>query len=590
MTATPARTTRDFVPAALDATKWDLIRPLLESLRDREVNSAAELEAWLLDRSELEAAISESEAVLYINMTCDTGDAAAAQAYREHIETIPPKVKPIAFELDKKQVALFARFGVTLGPAGRYTVLERDTRAAVELFRDENVPIETELAKLGQRFEELSGAMSVQFEGREQTMPQMGKYQEMTDRAIRESAWRAVADRRLKYAEALDSIYDEMVTLRHRVAKNAGFDSYVGFAFKSKLRFDYTPRHCRDFHEACRRHIVPLVADWDRRRASLLKIPFDQLRPWDLSVDPLGRGPLRPFEGGRELVSKSVAVFQSLDPRLAKMLSSMGDGSNTQGARTGACLDLDSRKGKAPGGYQYNRDRSRKPFIFMNAAGRSSDVTTMLHEAGHAFHSMLADQEPLLAYRHSPIEFAEVASMSMELLTIPHMRAFYPSDEEFARATRLQLERSVGILPWIATIDAFQHWIYEHPDAATSARRAERTGAWLELEECFGHPVNWQGLHAYRATMWHRQLHLFTHPFYYIEYGIAQLGALQLWLMSLERGPTEAVSHYLKALSLGGSKPLPELFAAAGLTFDFGPDTVARLTDRVRKEMDKLPE
>jgi oligoendopeptidase F len=288
-------------------------------------------------------------------------------------------------------------------------------------------------------------------------------------------------------------------------------------------------------------------------------------------------------------MAKSVAVFDRLDPRLGRMLSSLGDGSEARGAENGASLDLDSRKGKAPGGYQYMRDRSRKPFIFMNAAGLQRDVSTMLHEAGHAFHSMLCDQEPLLPYRSSPIEFAEVASMSMELLTMPHWDApgaFYANPDELARARRQQIERSITLLPWIATIDAFQHWIYTNPDHS----RDQRTAFWLSLDQRFGSAVSWQGLEAFRAAVWHRQGHLFGHPFYYIEYGIAQLGALQLWLVSLEKGEKHAVEAYLRGLSLGGSKPLPDLFAASGLKLDFGPDTIQRITDRVEAELDKLPE
>jgi oligoendopeptidase F len=282
------------------------------------------------------------------------------------------------------------------------------------------------------------------------------------------------------------------------------------------------------------------------------------------------------------------------------MLATLGDGSNTQGARTGESLDLDSRKGKAPGGYQYMLDRQRRPFIFMNAAGLEGDVSTMLHEAGPAFHSMLCVEEPLVAYRSSPIEFAEVASMTMELLTMPHWgkhtprsagecafsECFYPDDLELARARRHQLERSVTLLPWIATIDAFQHWLYANPKHG----RGERREFWLSLDGRFGHEVDWGGLETERACVWQRQKHLFDYPFYYIEYGIAQLGALGLWVHSLEKGEASAVQAYIRGLSLGGSRPLPELFRAAGLEFDFSESTVKRLAERVERELEKLPE
>lgn len=574
----------DFVPARFDGARWEQIEPLLKALLDRPVRSRDELEKWLLDRSELDAACSEADSNLYIDMTCDTEDKAKQQAYTTYIETVPPQLKPLAFALDRRLVELNRKFPL---PIDRYAVLVRDTQAEVEIFRDENVPIQTDLEKLSQQYQQVVGAMSVTFEGREQTLPMMMRYQESTDRAVREAAWRAVSDRRVKDAGQCDDLYDSMVRLRDQMARNAGFADFVGYAFKAKKRFDYTPEHCRQFHDAVAKAVVPFMRREDARRKQLLKL--DTLHPWDLGVDPKGRAPLKPFTGGVDLVNKSRHVFQRLDPRLAQMFSTLGDGANTQGAANGACMDLDSRKGKAPGGYQSMRDRSRKAFIFMNAAGLQRDVETMVHEAGHAFHSMLCIDEPLMAYRHSPLEFAEVASMSMEMLTIPYWKgpaSYYASEEDFARAKRKQIEGSVGMLPWIATIDAFQHWVYTHPKHT----RQDRTNAWLGLDDRFGHQVSWQGLEPFRATLWHRQLHLFGVPLYYIEYGIAQLGALGLWLRSLEEGESVAIEAYIKALRLGGSKPLPELFKAAGLKFDFGEATISRLVDRVEKELEKLPE
>lgn len=584
-TAVPPFVRADFVPASIDATKWEQIEPLVKALLARDVRTPGEFERWLIDRSELEAACSEARANLYISMTCATDDTAKTKAYSDYVESIPPKLTPACFDLDQHQTKLMAK--VPLDPA-RYGVLSRATLANVELFRAENVPIETQLSLLEQKYEGINGAMTVTFEGREQTLPQMARYQELTDRAQREAAWRAVADRRLSDETKLDSLYDEMIGLRDTIAKNAGFDSYVGYAFKSKHRFDYGVKECLDFHRGIEEGVVPFMRDLDRKRAKQLGV--EALRPWDLSVDVKGRGPLRPFEGGGQLMSRSVATFERLDPRLADMLKTMGEEYAGQPS-----LDLDSRKGKAPGGYQYMRDRTRRPFIFMNAAGLQRDVVTMLHEAGHAFHSLLCVQEPLVSYRHSPIEFAEVASMTMELLTLPHLKrpanapnaeAFYTDDESWARHVRSQLERSITLLPWIATVDAFQHWVYANPGHSHEQRRA----AWLALDGRFGNAISWQGLERIRASLWHRQLHIFTHPFYYVEYGIAQLGALGLWLHALEKGEKSAVEAYMRALSLGGSKPLPELFAAAGLKFDFGPDSVKRLADRVAKEMEKLPE
>ncbi|VAX42767.1 Oligoendopeptidase F [hydrothermal vent metagenome] len=493
-------------------------------------------------------------------------------------------MKPVAFELDKREAELFAQLDMS---KDRYLVLERATKAAVELFREKNVPLQTELEKLTQQYQAVTGAMTVEFDGSEQTMPQMGKYQESNDRAQREAAWRICAERRLADKDTIDEIFDKQIALRHEVATNAGFTNYVGYAFKSMLRFDYGPEDCFAFHEAVEKAVVP----FNQRRLAERKrdLGLKTLRPWDIAVDSKGRDPLRPFEGGQQLMSKAIAAFGRLDPRLADMLAELGDGTECRGSRDGACLDLDSRKGKAPGGYQYMRDRIREPFIFMNAAGLHRDVETMVHEAGHAFHSQLCRSDPLVGYRHSPIEFAEVASMSMELLTMKHWGGpdgYYPNEADRARAARKQLQGSVSLLAWIATIDAYQHWIYTNP----THTREERIAFWLSIEDRFGGGLDWSGLDDEHRWMWQRQPHLWGHPFYYIEYGIAQLGSLGLWLISLEQGESAAIDAYIKALSLGGSKPLPELFAATGLNFDFGLDTVSRLVERVEAELAKLPE
>jgi oligoendopeptidase F len=567
-----------FVPAGLDASTWGNLEPLFSALLARPVSSAAEFEAWLLDRSELDAACSEARANLYITMTCRTDDAGASGAWTRYLDDVPPRVKPAGFELDKRQVELSARFPL---PAARYGVLERDTRVEVELFRPESVALETELAKLDQKYDEICGAMSVEFDGATRTLPQMARYQQDKDRSVREKAWRAVAERRLAEREAIDAIFDEMVSLRQKVAVNAGFENFRDWSFKAKKRFDYTPAMCFAFHEAVERHVVPFNRKMDERRRAALGL--DTLRPWDMAVDEHGRPPLRPFEGGQELVEKTRRVFDRMDAELGRMFRDLGDNAS-RGAEGGALLDLDSRKGKASGGYQYMRDRSRRPFIFMNAAGLHADVHTMVHEAGHMFHSELCKHDPLVAYRHSPIEFAEVASMSMELLTMPEWDAYYADASHLARAKREQLEQAVAILAWIAQIDAFQHRLYEEPGHS----RGDRRNTWLALDHRFGRGLDWSGLEDVRTHVWHRQSHLFGVPFYYIEYGIAQLGALGLWLHSLKHGRAAALDLYRGALSLGGSRPLPELFAAAGQPFEFGPERVAEIVGAVEAELAKL--
>ena len=531
---TTAAPTKGLVPEDIDATQWDNVRPLFESLASREVATREELEQWLVDRSELEAACSEAQANLYIAMTCDTASEAKKNAYTSFLDNVAPKLKPARFELDQRQVQLSKKLGLS---GDRYEVLSRDVQADVEIFRDENVPIQTEIDKIEQSYTETIGAMTVEFDGEEKPLPQMAVYLQETDRDVRERAWRGIAARRLQDADKIDGIYDQLIALRQKMAKNAGFDDFVGYTFHAMHRFDYTPADCMAFHDAVAQVVVPFKRRLDAKRRERLGV--DPLRPWDLAVDPLGRKPLKPFKGGMELVSKSKSAFDAIDPRLAEMFATLGDGSNSDGPADGAQLDLDSRKGKGPGGYQYMRDRVREPFIFMNAAGLHRDVETMVHEAGHAFHSMMCKDEPLLHYRHSPIEFAEVASMSMELLSMPHWggaKGFYPDEADHARAMREQLEGSVSMLAWIATIDAFQHKIYGQPEHT----REQRTAWWLELDERFGNDVSWDGLQRERETQWQRQLHLFSHPFYYIEYGIAQLGSLQLWVRALEEGEATA--------------------------------------------------
>jgi oligoendopeptidase F len=591
---TPTTTSDGFVPAGFDGTEWAGIEPLMMALLDRPVRTAADLERWLLDRSDLEAACSEARADLYIATTCHTDDEGINAAYTRYIENVEPKIKPLAFELDKKFVGAAA--GARLD-SGRYGVLERSKRASVDLFRSENVPIQTELAKLAQEFGKIAGAQTVTFDGAERTLAQMGRYLQSTDRPERESAWRTIAARRLADRGALDTVLDRMVALRHAMARNAGCADYVGYAFKENQRFDYAPADCEKFWSACERHVVPLMRRLDEQRRAALGVAV--LRPWDLAVDVKGRPALRPFEGGRDLVARSLRAFEGLDGRLAGMMAGLA-GKGPQGgdaparhAEAGAAamctefLDLDSRKGKRPGGYMYVRDRSRRPFIFMNAAGLQRDVMTMVHEAGHAFHAVLCADEPLLDYRHSPIEFAEVASMSMEHLTMAHwggLGGFYERREDWDRARREHLEDSVVMLNWIAMIDRFQHWMYREP----THTRAQRDDFWQALDERMWHATSWEGLGEERRSQWQKQGHLYSHAMYYIEYGIAQMGAMQLWVRSQREGERAAVDAYLGALRLGGSRLLPELFKAAGVEFDFGAETVRRVVKEVERELERL--
>ena len=560
-----------FLPTDLDAADWSGVDPLVRALAERPVESGTDFERWLLDRSDLDAACSEARANLYIAMTCRTDDEDAASAWTRYLEDTLPPLQKASFDLDRRQVELAA--ANPLDPE-RYAVLDRDTRVDVGLFRDENVPLETRIARLDQAYDKIAGAQTVRFRGEERTMPQMARFLEEDDRAVRETAWRLVQERRLEDALQIDDVFDRMLGLRQEVARNADFDNYRDFAFRRRRRFDYTPEDCAVFHEAIERHVVPVARRIDGERAGALGV--EPLRPWDQSVDVHGRPPLRPFDGAEELVEKSRRVFHRMDPDLGRLFDDLAQGD---------ALDLESRKGKAPGGYQYVRDLSRRPFIFMNAAGMHRDVETMIHEAGHAFHSLLCRDEPLVHYRHSPIEFAEVASMSMELLTMEFWDEFYPDEDQLRRAQREQLEGVAGIFPWVATIDAFQHWLYTNPGHT----RDDRGAHWLSLVDRFGRDVSWEGLERFRAAQWRRQGHLFGSPFYYIEYAIAELGALQLWGRARREGLPAALDGYKRALALGGSRPLPELFEAAGIELDFTPPTVERLMGEVESALAELP-
>ncbi|HEV2456638.1 MAG TPA: M3 family oligoendopeptidase, partial [Verrucomicrobiae bacterium] len=409
------------------------------------------------------------------------------------------------------------------------------------------------------------------FRGEEKTLVQMGRYQEETDRALRQETWELVVKRRLQEADNFDDIFDRQFALRSQIAKNTGFGNYRDYAFRRLGRFDYTPEDCAKFHDAVEKEIVPIARQLQARRREQLNLP--SLRPWDLSVDPLNRPPLRPFAETDEMVSRTQKIFNRLDGELAGGFQQMQDLK---------LLDLANRKGKAPGGYQSTLSESRLPFIFMNAVGLQRDVETILHEAGHAFHALATREEDLYPYRSAPIEFCEVASMSMELLGNEFIEEFYPSDEA-KRARRVHLEGVVGVFPWIATVDAFQHWIYTHPGHSREGRRK----AWLGLMDRFGGDVDWSSFENARANLWHRQLHIFIHPFYYIEYGIAQLGALQVWANS-KREKARALGDYKKSLALGGSRPLPELFSAAGCQFEFSARTIQPLAGMLREELAKL--
>ncbi len=608
----PAYQPRQFVPQTIDLGDWPQIAPWFDQLEARATGckTVPALERWLLDWSELTAALDEESSRRYIAMTCHTDNPDAEKAYLHFVENVEPQLKPRQFTLEniyihRRDALHESQTKKESGTRGsrpsekRYFVFDRDAKNHVELFRPENVPLETEEAKLSQQYQKLSGSLTVNFRDEEKTLVQMARYLEEPDRRLRQEAWELVAKRRLQEADKFDGLLDAQIKLRRQIAHNAGFGNYRDYAFRRLGRFDYTPEDCTRLHEAVEKQFMPIVRELQVERRRQLKL--EKLQPWDLAVDPLNRPPLKPFAGVGQMVSRTQNIFDRLDGELGGGFQQMQDL---------RLLDLDNRKGKAPGGYQSTLNESRLPFIFMNAVGLQRDVETILHEAGHAFHALATRNEDLYAYRSAPIEFCEVASMSMELLGNEFIEEFYPAGEvarasrpfdamremkhtgqtpvplpssDANRARRVHLEGIVGIFPWIATVDAFQHWIYLHPNHT----RAERAAAWLELMDRFGGDVDWSGHEAARANLWHRQLHIFLHPFYYIEYGMAQLGALQVWVNS-KRDKAKALGDYKKALRLGGSRPLPELFQAAGCKFEFSAKTVQPIAQMLREELEKL--
>jgi len=558
---------RRFVPDDADMGRWEHIEPLFVRLLEARPDSPEALARWLEDVSELMSAIDEERSRRYIEMTRQTDDPVREQAYLFYIEQIVPRIKPLAHALDVAYVRSPHRAKL---PA-RYAVLDRLIDNRVALFRPENVPLETEEATLKQQYQKITGAMTVFFRGVEHTLPQMARYLEETDRSLRQEAWELVARRRLQDREALDDLFDRLLALRERIARNAGFADYRAYAFRQRERFDYTPEDCLRFHEAVEHVVLPAVRTLHAERRRQLGV--DALRPWDLQVDPLGRPPLRPFESSEQLAAGVEAVLTSIHPEFGQQFRFMRDR---------WLLDLDSRKGKAPGGYQSTLNERRVPFIFMNAVGLDDDLRTLLHEGGHAFHMLAARGDPILEYREAPLEFAEVASMAMELLAGPFLGALYPSAADARRSYRQALERSVSLFPWVATIDAFQHWLYTHPGHS----RDERRGAWLATFRRFNPDVDYTGYEDAEAALWHRQLHLFLAPFYYIEYGIAQAGALQVWRRA-RHDHADAVRRYRQALAMGGTRPLPALFAAAGAEFDFSARTLGPLIEELAAALEE---
>ncbi|NQV12266.1 M3 family oligoendopeptidase [Candidatus Uhrbacteria bacterium] len=569
MTNIPTRPARHFVSEKLSITAWSDLLPYYQDLSQRELASVDELKQWMRDRTELEAILGEDQAWRYIKMNIDTRDDVLKEKYTFLVEEIMPHIAPFDHALNKKVVE--SPFFAELDQA-RYKTYIRTLKKAIEIYREENIPLFTETAKKEQEYGSLAAAMTVEIDNETLTMQQAGHLLKGVDREKRESVYRVMADRRLQDTEALDTLLDELIALRQRIARNAGFDNYRDYIFVSMGRFDYTSEDCMNMHDSIASAVMPALNDFEDERKKLLDL--DDYRPWDTTVDAMHRDPLKPFEGGQQLLDNSIACFQGIRPFFGECLSTM---------KAMEYLDLESKQGKAPGGFNYPLYEIGVPFIFMNAVGTQRDVETLMHEGGHAIHSFLVRELELNEFKSTPSEVAELASMSMELLSMHTWGKFYQDPEDLKRAREEQMKGSLDALPWIAAVDRFQHWMY-----TTEHTAQERREYWNGLMDTFGSTaVDWTGFENTRSNMWQKQLHIFEVPFYYIEYAIAQLGAIAMWRQFKLNGD-EALDNYISALSLGYTKTIPEFYKAAGIEFNFSKEYIGELVAFVQKELEEL--
>lgn len=560
---------RSYIPQNFSIT-WESIEPILLELKSREITNVSELEKWLKDRSEIEAALEEDFAWRYIKMSCDTANEQLVKDFQYFATEIEPKISPLGNELNKKFVD--SPFIDELDEQ-KYFVYKRGIIKALQLYRKENIPLFTELQVKQQKYQAITGAMSVEINGQEYTLEQASIFVKDLDRGVRENAWKAIQDRRLVDKDQLNILFDELIQLRNQVALNANFENYRDYMFQALGRFDYTPHDCYDFANAIENEIVPILKEQAEKRKIALGV--DELRPWDMDVSTSGKPALKPFNNGNELIDKSILCFTAIDRKLGDKLAAM---------KANNLFDVDSRKGKAPGGYNYPLAETGAPFIFMNSANSLRDLTTMVHEGGHAVHTFLTADLELNDFKHCPSEVAELASMSMELISMDNWDVYFSDAAELKRAKKEQLADVLKTLPWVAVIDQFQHWIYTNPEH----NAANREETFKQIYERFGAGfVDWDGFEQQFGNVWQKQLHLFEVPFYYIEYAIAQLGAIAVW-KNYKENPKKALEQYLAALSLGYTKPINEIYETAGIKFDFSASYVKELADFVKEELAKL--
>ncbi len=565
------RPNRKFLPEDFKLTTWQVVEPFFKQLLQREINAIEDLKNWFKDKSELESVIGEDLAWRYIRMTCFTEREDYSKEYQFFVTEIQPQIAPVADQLNKK--AASSPFLSQLEKITGFDILIRNLKKEIELFREESIPIFTEINTLTQKYAQVSGAMSVVWQDKELTLQQASVWLMNQNRMIRGQVYQLITNRRLQDKQTLDDLFSELIALRHRVAQQADFANFRDYMFKALGRFDYQPADCFNFHQAIETEVVPLLQTFTEERKRDLNL--DVLKPWDKTVDPQNRAPLKAFDNGFDLTDKTISVFSKLDPFLGQCLTIMKNMGH---------LDLESRKGKAPGGYNYPLAEVGVPFIFMNATSTLRDMVTIMHEGGHAIHNFLTRELELNDFKSTPSEVAELASMSMELISMEHWNVFFENEEELKRAKKEHLEDIIETLPWVATIDCFQHWIYENP----MHTQAERKQKWNEIFHRFSDTItNWQGQEEAKNYLWQKQLHLYEVPFYYIEYGMAQLGAIAIW-RNYKRDKQKGLEGYMNALKLGNLKTIPEVYQAAGIEFNFSKAYIRELMDFVKQELKAL--
>lgn len=568
--AIPQRNQRSYVTNDIQLGEWSSIEPYYTKLTEREINSVDELNQWLRDWSELETVLSENSRWIYVRTTVDTTDEKAKADQTNLYVNIYPHVLAAENKLAKKFVS--SSYTSELNQELFYTTI-RKFKMQIALFREANIPLESELNIKQSKYDEITGAQSIVYKGEEITLQQAAVYLKSNDRAQREEVFRLVNARREQDAETLDNLMSELIALRHQIAVNAGYNNYLGYRFDELGRFDYNANDCVQFHKAVEETVIPVLNKLAEERKQQLGL--DSLKPWDADVDTSGKPALKPVNGVEELVEKTITAFNRLDPYFGERIAIMQQMNY---------LDLDSRLHKGPGGYNMTMPEIGVPFIFMNSANDEHDLITMVHEGGHAIHTFLAHKLELNMFKDVTSEIAEVASMGMELMSMEHWDIFYTNTDDLNRAKKNHLQYILSVLAKTCQGDSFQHWMYANPTHTIAERRAK----WAELNNRFTPGLyDWTGNEEMLRISYHRILHFFVVPFYYIEYAFAQLGALGLW-KNFKQNPAKTIEAYKRALSLGYTKPIPVFYETAGTKFDFSKQHIASLIEFVEEEVKKL--